>query len=141
MSDLPVIGKAFRKGGEEGTGSLALDKFYDAYQESRARASSRQLTELPQDRQRRLTLDDARKAIVTLTAIRNSTRNLEKRQAVQRRIRQVAEEAIKIAPKASEMTRIPYANLPPKSTKRPSAPVPRPNPWKAITDPRMLVEF
>jgi hypothetical protein len=89
-SDLPVIGRLFRPGGVEGMSSKALDSFYDRLSEATARASSKDHPETPAQREDRLLLEDANKAIQVLRLIQLETPTLTERQSITRMSRLIA---------------------------------------------------
>lgn len=65
-SDIPVIGRAFRRGGELGTGNKTTDKFYDELTRVRQIAASREQDETPDQERYRLQIEDAAKALSEL---------------------------------------------------------------------------
>jgi diguanylate cyclase (GGDEF)-like protein len=66
LSDLPVFGRAFRRGGTFGTGSKLVDKFYDALELARQKGASKSTPETADERVYRLQLEDASKALGAL---------------------------------------------------------------------------
>lgn len=66
MADLPVFGRLFRRGGQGGTGSKTIDKFYDELTLARQKEASKSDPETPEQRVYRLQLEDAAKAMSVL---------------------------------------------------------------------------
>jgi hypothetical protein len=115
-SDIPVFGRAFARGGVESGRSLAIDKFFTAWEEANRRQKSRMFPETPADEQRRKRLADAYKAIKVLNASARMARTMEQRQLINARIRDVAQSALERAPKASSISAMPYSQAPKKTT-------------------------
>lgn len=96
-SDIPVLGTAFRRGGEAGVGSKAIDKFYDEYNEALQRSNSKVLRQTPADRERLRLLQNARDALKLLRKAASVTPDLKQRQEIQDRMVTVAKSAIAVA--------------------------------------------
>lgn len=88
-SDIPVFGKAFRPGGVEGLGSKALNEFYSQLSEASARAVSKERPETPAQRENRLILEDANKALEVLRVIQMEVPTLRGRQEIARTSRSI----------------------------------------------------
>ena len=130
-SDIPVIGRAFARGGTDGAASIAVDKFYDEYEKANARTRSVLMPETPVDRVRRLMLNDAASAIKVLTASRSFASTMEQQQTINRRIRQIATEAAQLSPPAS---------VPEKKTYDESKATPRVQPKGKVSRPKLWPE-
>jgi hypothetical protein len=94
ISDLPIIGRAFRREGKMGTRSRSVDKVYDLHQEAVIKGNSKKNPETEEDRQRRLMLDDATDALSALSYVRRFTPETVKRQQIQALRVEIAREAI-----------------------------------------------
>lgn len=93
-SDWPVIGRLFRSGGAEGTSSIAVNKFYEARNQALQRMASVRHPETEGERQKRLMLEDASRAISALNYVQSYTEKQSDRQAIQRQIREMARQAL-----------------------------------------------
>lgn len=95
FKDVPVVGAALgRRGGREGIGSLAVERLYDALGEARKGEASREARETPEARLRRLTLEDAGRAVKWLRVLQGAASTQAERQAIQREIRSIAQQAL-----------------------------------------------
>lgn len=95
FKDVPVVGSALgRRGGREGIGSLSVERLYDALGEAREREASREERETPEQRSRRLTLEDAGRAVKWLRVLQGAASTQAERQAIQREIRSIAQQAL-----------------------------------------------
>lgn len=133
-SDLPVFGRAFNKGGTDSGDSLAVQKFYEEFDKANGRARSKMMPETEADRVRRAMLKDAQKALKVLTAARMLATTLEQEQAINRKIREVATQAVTIAPAASEPKPVDYKTAKESTAEKPKGPVIRPRPFQSIID-------
>jgi hypothetical protein len=97
VSDLPIIGRAFRREGKMGTRSRSVDKVYDLHEEAVIKGSSKKNPETEEHRQRRLMLDDATDALSALSYTRRFTPESAKRQKLQALRVEIAREAITAA--------------------------------------------
>lgn len=93
LSDLPVFGRAFRKGGKEGLGSKALDEFYNDLERVRARSASTDRPETPEQHEYRLLLEDSYKAISVLREVQADIPSLAGRQQISQVTREIARTA------------------------------------------------
>ena len=95
FKDVPIVGSALgRRGGREGIGSLAVERLYDALGAAREREASRERDETPEERLRRLTLEDAGRAVKWLRVLQGAATSQGERQSIQREIRSIAEKAM-----------------------------------------------
>jgi hypothetical protein len=94
-SDLPVIGTAFKRGGEAVVRSESIDKLFDAYSQALAVARSPRQEETPEQKQRRAILTDAVKAVRILTDLENATYGLKERAELKQQAVEIARDAIK----------------------------------------------
>ena len=84
-SDFPVFGRLFRRGGREGTGSVAVGDLFDeleGHQTRRASERSKGIEEGRRDTLSRLILKDATSASSLLNVVKNHTRDLKTRETV-----------------------------------------------------------
>jgi len=65
-SDYPIIGRMFRRGGVIGTGSKAVNKFYEELAKAKEREASKKTPETASEREYRMQLEDANKALKIL---------------------------------------------------------------------------
>lgn len=93
-SNLPVVGGLFRRGGQSGTRSVAIDEMYDLRHAAEAKSRSRFQQETPREQQIRLQLEDACKAVSALTYARSLTKERARRVALQQKAVEVAKSAI-----------------------------------------------
>lgn len=133
-SDLPVFGRAFRRGGVESSVSLAVTKFYDEWEQANQRQRSTMRPETATDRRRRLMLEDAKKAITVLSLARQAATTTEQQAVLNRRVREIATQAVEIAPPATEPPRKSYAEAARTKPAKLTGRVDRPQPWKPVTD-------
>lgn len=95
FKDVPVIGQAFgRRGGKEGVGSRAVEDLFDSLAKARQTEASKKREEQPQERERRLALEDAAKAVKWLRVAQGGASTQAERQAIQREIRSLARRAL-----------------------------------------------
>ena len=97
ISDLPVIGRAFRREGKMGSRSISVDKVYDLHADAVMKGASKKTPETEEQRQRRLMLDDATDALSALSYTRRFTPELEKRQKIQALRVEIARKALAVA--------------------------------------------
>ncbi len=110
LSDLPIVGRAFRRGGEVGTRSLQIDTLYDKLEQAQLRQASDKHPETEEERQQRLLLNDAAQAVTALTYIRARTGSVEQRRAITREAQAIAEAALeRIGQPATPEARAPFA--------------------------------
>jgi predicted RNA methylase len=95
LSDLPVVGRGFRRGGTTGTGSPMLDKFYSRLRDARLLAQSKREEETPQQREARLNLESAQVAIVALRQAGRAEQNKTRRREIYATINDIAARAVK----------------------------------------------
>jgi GGDEF domain-containing protein len=79
LADMPIIGRLFQRGGRTGTRSLSVEKLYAALEEAQLRQASVRHEETAAERQQRLQLEDAVKAIQALSYVRSQTASMGQR--------------------------------------------------------------
>ncbi len=80
-ADIPVVGRLFRRGGKMGTRPRDTQRVYDLLAEAQKKQHSDRNPETEVERQQRLMLADAAKAITVLSYIRANTPGASERQA------------------------------------------------------------
>jgi hypothetical protein len=96
MADLPVLGRLFARGGEHGTRSKSVDKLFEALDEAQTLQASDRHEETRTERELRLQLADAAKAVTNLYAVRRLTPDKEKRRALTVEVAKIAREALRL---------------------------------------------
>lgn len=94
ISDIPVAGTLFTRGGKEGIGSRAVTTLYDALAAARERQGSKDDPETAIERERRNVLEDGAAAVDLLREAQRTAKGSAERQAIQREIRAAARGAI-----------------------------------------------
>lgn len=94
VSDVPVAGSLFQRGGQAGTQPRTVTDVYDLYGEYFGRSRSTRNPEAAEDRQRRLRLQDATQAISALTWVRAHTAEAGKRSDITNETVAIAKEAL-----------------------------------------------
>lgn len=94
LSDIPVAGTLFTRGGREGIGSRAVNRLYDTLAEARQRQNSKEEPETPIERERRRVLEDGAAAVDLLREAQRAEKGSAKRQEIQREIRAAARGAL-----------------------------------------------
>jgi len=94
LSDLPVIGRAFRQGGVEGVGSTDVENFYDALDEAKTRAASEANPESPQEQQQRQLLEDTSKTIAVVRKLAVEAPTVRERERYSRLVNALADLAV-----------------------------------------------
>lgn len=95
LADIPVIGKLFRRGGAMGTHPRSIEKVYEALQEAQTLQASVRVQETPEQRQKRLLLSDATKAISALSYARTQAPGIDERRALLQEALSIAQDALK----------------------------------------------
>ncbi len=95
-ADLPVVGTLFRRGGTAGR-SRAVDEFYEALERAQIRSRSERRPETGAEREVRLMMTDAQRALSVLYIVRSNTPEADKRRQVMRLIRRTARTATRAA--------------------------------------------
>lgn len=93
-SDLPVVGGLFRTGGKEGYSSRAVNDLYDRIDAATERSKSKDEPETDEERDARLHLTDAAKAIQVLEQARATATSLRDRSLISIQIRETARDAL-----------------------------------------------
>lgn len=78
-ADWPVIGRMFQRGGRVNPGSKSIDALYEALELAQRHQASTRTTETPLERQLRLQLNDAARAVSAISFIRQQTPDAVKR--------------------------------------------------------------
>ncbi len=108
-ADWPVIGRIFRRGGETGSRSKQIDDLYDRLEEAQLRQASTRTPETPEQRQARLMLTDAARAVTALTYVRSRTGSREQRRRLTQEAQMIADSALAaIERPADEAARAPF---------------------------------
>ena len=94
LSDVPILGRVFRKGGEAGTRTRPLNEVYDLYEYAYTRHGDRNRQETPDENKEFMLLQDATKAISLMFHIRTVTDNEKDRRAMTNKASEMAESAI-----------------------------------------------
>lgn len=94
LADAPIVGRLFQRGGQAPARSLSVDRLYDALEEAQTKQASRRHEETDLERQQRLQLDDARKAVQALSYARSRTEKREDRDELSRVIAEIARDAL-----------------------------------------------
>jgi hypothetical protein len=89
-ADIPAFGKLFRPGGRPGTQSEAVNRMYEILEKRQMVQASDRRDETETERQARLLLQDAQKAISVLSWLQNHTPEAGRRRELQVQIRETA---------------------------------------------------
>ena len=95
LSDVPILGRVFRKGGEAGTRTRPINEVYDLYEHAYTRHGDRNKQETPDENKEFMLLQDATKAISLMFHIRTVTDNEKDRRAMTNKASEMAESAIR----------------------------------------------
>lgn len=96
-ADLPVVGRLFRPGRAAGTGGRSIDAFYELLEEKQMIQASDVRQETEEDRQTRLMLQDAQKALSLLFWLRRNTPEAEPSRRLIEAANRLARDAIETA--------------------------------------------
>jgi hypothetical protein len=129
-SDIPVLGRMFRRGGTDSSSSLSVNNFYAELDKANRRKESITQPEMQNDRKRRLMLEDAQKAIKVLTIARASAKTPEAERKLNQKIREIAQTAIRIAPKPTDNKPKKYEEAKRNPAPKAKGEVLRPQPFK-----------
>jgi len=129
-SDIPVLGRMFRRGGTDSSSSLSVNNFYAELDKANRRKESITQPEMQNDRKRRLMLEDAQKAIKVLTIARASAKTPEAERKLNQKIREIAQTAIRIAPKPTDNKPKTYEEAKRNPAPKAKGEVLRPQPFK-----------
>jgi len=99
LSDLPIFGRQFVRGGQSPARSQSTDDLYTAYEKAVQKSQSIRHPETKAERQRRLLLMDATRALGALFAVRRGSDSKE----AQRRLNSTIDEIAQAALNESEM--------------------------------------
>ncbi len=94
-ADAWVIGRLFRRGGQMGNRPKSVSQLYEAAAAAKERQYSQKQPETDAEKQRRRLLEDATRAVSSLSLIRRMTEKLEQRQALTREMAEIARAALK----------------------------------------------
>ena len=97
FSDVPVVGRLAKRGGREGTTGRSVDKFYDVLEEYQRGQRSERSPETEEVRQVRLMMTDAQRALSALYKVRNALPKADARAEIHKAIREIAQEAVRLA--------------------------------------------
>jgi hypothetical protein len=98
-ADMWIVGRLFWRGGDEPQRPVSVGKLYDAYSEALNRQASMRQKETPAQRQSRLMLSDAVRAVGAMSEIRRQTPDAAKRKAITLEMVAMAKEAVERAAK------------------------------------------
>lgn len=93
LADAPVIGTLFRSGGERISRPKSVERLYDRYEESLKRQHSKKNPETPAERDARLMIEDAIKAVSALSFLRWELESDEQRGVAYTRMLEIARDA------------------------------------------------
>lgn len=93
-ADVPIIGATFRRGGATVTKSRSMDELYELKEHADMMMHSPSVDETEQQRQRRLLIGDATRAIGLLSAIRSSAYDIRDREKITLEMVDIAKEAV-----------------------------------------------
>lgn len=96
-SDTVLFGRMFRRGGRDSISSRPVREVYDLLEKAERRQGSAENPETPEERTRRLLLEDATKAMGALRNVSYGLRRTEDRDRVHREINRIAREAVRAA--------------------------------------------
>ncbi len=96
-ADAIILGRLFQRGGELGFRPRSISKLYDALEEAQIRQFSRRHDETEPERQARLLLSDAARAVTELTKLRGQLDGVDERRALTKEAVDLAREAIEAA--------------------------------------------
>lgn len=94
MADLPIVGRMFQRGGQLGTQPRSVAKMYDQLEEAQKRQQSDRDPETESQRQLRLQLEDATKAVSALFYVRANTPEPERRARLTQEAARLSELAV-----------------------------------------------
>lgn len=95
LSDLPIVGRLFVRGGTSGTSSRAVNELYDEVGLAQAEQADKREPETPEERVRRLMLEDAVRAISDIADVEQVTPQTKLRRAMTRERTNIAENALR----------------------------------------------
>ena len=96
-ADTVLIGRVFQRGGKLGPRQRSIEKLYEELEKAERRSYSTKLEETEEQRQRRLLLTDAARAISALGYVKMYVRTTEDREKIQRQRLQIARDALEAA--------------------------------------------
>lgn len=94
LADLPIVGRLFLRGGALGTRPKSVDRMYEVLEEAIKRQRSARDPETAVERQLRLQLTDAQRAVTALLQIRQYTPDSSRRRQITRFAATIAKEAV-----------------------------------------------
>ena len=94
LADFPVFGTFAQRGGQQPRRSRSMTEFYEALEDARAIQGSREIEETKAQREARLQLQDAQKALAALAEIRNLQWGVEERRDLDAYRTRLAREAL-----------------------------------------------
>lgn len=100
-ADWAVIGRLFQRGGRTGVDPKPIDDFYALVMEARTLAASDFVEEAPDQREARLQLEDAAKAISALLTVRKYSTSVPERRDLTAEAADIAREALEAADQES----------------------------------------
>jgi|GEM_PF-820380 len=95
-ADTPVFGTLFQRGGQRPMSSKSVDAMYDAYTEALKRQKSRIYEETPLEKQQRLMLQDAVRAVAIYGDVKLFTKSKEARAELEREQAAIAREVVEL---------------------------------------------
>jgi len=97
VSDTLVLGRLFQRGGPLGVRPRSVDVLYDEIEKADQVAGSVRRKEEPQERARRLMLEDAGQAVSSLSYVRSQTTDIDQRRELTRKMVEVSRRAVQDA--------------------------------------------
>lgn len=101
LSDTLVLGKLFQRGGPLGVRPRSINDLYDEIERADKVQASVRVEETPDQRQRRLMLEDAGQAVSALSYVRTQTSDNDKRRELTRKMVEISQRALEDAAKGA----------------------------------------
>ncbi len=125
LADLPIVGRLFQRGGALGTRPKSVNELYEVLETATQRQRSTRQPETPRERQLRLQLTDAQRAVTALLFVRQYTPESSQRRRLTAEAADIAQSAVS-AYQAGELRRGRFA----AQRRRAEAQEERVNPFK-----------
>lgn len=94
-ADIPLVGVLFKRGGELGTNQKSVSKLYDLLEKATQKQYSDKQAETPKERQLRLMLIDATRAVSAIGYVRSHTYETDKQRLLTQESLRIAQDVIK----------------------------------------------
>ncbi len=95
LSDIPIAGRFFRRGGKVGTNPRPINDLYNEVELAQQEQQDIEEPESILERSRRLNLEDAVRALRDLSDLRSLTKEVKKRRAITNEMANIAENALR----------------------------------------------